>query len=141
MIAGPMFISIGDLDGLKLFLEHNPTISPDAILVDDKKEFSLYQQAGFQSFGQQSWGKIKEVSYRIPDLGLLDWWNYLTSIPTLGPFTPDLKFGQLPAGGMVNGGTMVVRGDDILYRWNDRMPGDHPDIEEVMKAARAGSKD
>jgi hypothetical protein len=34
------------------------------------------------------------------------------------------------------GGTMVVQGDEIVYRWDDRISGDHPNASKVLAIAK-----
>jgi hypothetical protein len=48
-----------------------------------------------------------------------------------------MKFGEVPEGVLRLGGTFVVKGDKVLYQWNDRLPGDHPDIQEVLEIAKS----
>ena len=53
-----------------------------------------------------------------------------------------MKFPEMlsPEGIMWVGGTFVVRDNDMVYRWNDRIAGDHPEASEVLKVAKeAGS--
>jgi hypothetical protein len=47
-----------------------------------------------------------------------------------------MKLGEIPEGVLRLGGTFVMNGDQIIYRWSDRLPGDHPDIEEVLQIAK-----
>uniref|UniRef100_A0A7R9WY51 Uncharacterized protein n=1 Tax=Craspedostauros australis TaxID=1486917 RepID=A0A7R9WY51_9STRA len=70
-----------------------------------------------------------------PDLGAKGWWNYLTSVSKVSPIPKDMKFGDVPVGVLRLGGTFVVNGNDIVYRWSDQLPGDHPDIEQVWNIA------
>ena len=51
-----------------------------------------------------------------------------------------MKFGEIPEGVLRLGGTFVVSGNDIVYRWSDRLPGDHPDIQQVLDTALASAK-
>ena len=136
-IAGPIFVSIGDPEKLQAFLDKNPYIDPNQALVDGY-DFEAYKAAGFGRFDEQDKDLAKEGAANIgaPTLGLEGWWNYMTSVMKVSPIPPDMKFGDIPEGVLRLGGTYVVQGDQILYRWSDRVPGDHPDIEEVMKIAK-----
>ena len=49
------------------------------------------------------------------------------------------EFGEIPEGVLRLGGTFVVSGNDIVYRWNDTVPGDHPDINNVLNIAQEAS--
>ena len=51
-VRGPIFVSIGSVDKLKLFLEKNPKIPADQILVDDYEHKSYKQTMGFERFDE-----------------------------------------------------------------------------------------
>jgi hypothetical protein len=134
-IIGPLFVSIGDKDKLATFLDKNPFIPTDQAFVDDDmKNFGAYRAAGFGRLDEQDPAVAKQVQLTAPKG--VNWWNYATSVAKLSPIPKDQKFGEIPEGVLRLGGTFVVKGDEILYRWSDRLPGDHPDIQEVMKIAR-----
>jgi hypothetical protein len=134
-IVGPLFVSIGDEEKLRIFLEKNPHIPTEqAFVEDDMKNFSAYTAAGFGRFDEQDPNIVKQVKMSAPNG--INWWNYASSVPKLSPIPKDLKFGEVPEGVLRLGGTFVVRGDEILYKWSDRLPGDHPDIQEVLRIAR-----
>mmetsp|Transcript_21205 Transcript_21205/g.59656 ORF Transcript_21205/g.59656 Transcript_21205/m.59656 type:complete len:90 (-) Transcript_21205:230-499(-) len=68
--------------------------------------------------------------------GLQAAWDFLSSAGKLAPIPEGgIKFGEVPEGVVRLGGTFVVRGNEILYRWGEQLPGDHADIEEVWKVA------
>jgi hypothetical protein len=139
-IAGPLFISIGDEEKLNVFLDKNPFVPRDQAFVDDY-EFGAYNAAGFGRFDEQDKEVAKEAAKNMaaPDLGLKGFWNYATSVSKISPIPKDMKFGDIPEGVLRLGGTFVVQGNKVLYRWSDRLPGDHPDIEEVLKIAKDAS--
>mmetsp|Transcript_19647 Transcript_19647/g.41072 ORF Transcript_19647/g.41072 Transcript_19647/m.41072 type:complete len:90 (-) Transcript_19647:158-427(-) len=66
-------------------------------------------------------------------------WKYLKNVMSLSPVdTSTMKFGDIPEGVMRLGGTFVlskaVDGTiDEIYRWEDKVPGDHPEVEDVLK--------
>ena len=137
-IDGPFFVSIGDKDRLNAFLLKNPEISRDKFFVDGY-DFAAYKEAGFGRFDE----KPKEVTENVKPKpakfgGAKGWWTFLTSFIPLAPVTPDMKFPEnlTPEGLFWVGGTFVVRGDDIVYRWDDRISGDHPEAIEVLDIAR-----
>ncbi|GAX16615.1 hypothetical protein FisN_7Lh351 [Fistulifera solaris] len=141
-IAGPIFVSIGDKEKLELFLKKNPYVSREQILVDNFNDFAAYKAAGFGRFDEQSKETIKAAKDNMasPDLG--GWkgaMTYLSSVGKLSPIPADIKFGQIPEGVLRLGGTFVVSGNDIVYQWSDRLPGDHPDIEKVWSIAKEAS--
>lgn len=137
-VDGPIFVSIGDKDRLNAFLLKNPEISPEKFFVDGY-DFAAYKQAGFGRFDE----KPKEVTENVKPKpaefgGISGWWNFLTSFIPLAPVTPDMKFPEnlTPEGLFWVGGTFVVRGGDIVYRWDDRISGDHPEASEVLDIAK-----
>mmetsp|Transcript_36640 Transcript_36640/g.85634 ORF Transcript_36640/g.85634 Transcript_36640/m.85634 type:complete len:85 (-) Transcript_36640:283-537(-) len=67
--------------------------------------------------------------------------RYFGNVMRVSPIPEGMKFGEVPEGVLRLGGTFVVRGDDVAYQWNDRLPGDHPDLEEVFAAAERAAKE
>lgn len=130
-VAGPIFVSIGDEEKLRIFLEQNPNVPRDQMFVDDYS-FGAYKSVGFKSFTQVDKEVIKDVKMTAPDLSWKQWMGYFGNVGKISPIPKDMKFGQVPEGVLRLGGTFVVDGDKILYQWNDRVPGDHPDIAEVL---------
>lgn len=59
----------------------------------------------------------------------------MTNVAQLAPASS--KFGELPAGVRVLGGTYAVDGDDVVFAHMDEVPGATPDIEEVLAALGA----
>jgi len=139
-ISGPIFISIGDEEKLNLFLDKNPYVDRENVLVDDYS-FDAYKAAGFGRFDEQDKDVAKEASKNMgaPAIGLKGAWDYMTSAGKLAPIPKDMKFGEIPEGVLRLGGTFVVNGNEIKYRWSDRLPGDHPDIEKVFNIAKEES--
>jgi len=140
-IAGPIFVSIGDEEKLNVFLDKNPYVPRDQAFVDDY-EFRAYKAAGFGRFDEVeeevAKGAMKNMAP--PELdGFRGWWNYMSSVMKVSPIPKDMKFGETPEGVLRLGGTFVVSGDEILYRWSDGVPGDHPDIQQVLKIAQEAS--
>jgi hypothetical protein len=138
-IEGPIFVSIGDAERLNAFLSKNPEISSDKFFVDGY-DFAAFKEAGFGRFDE----KPKEVTENVKAKpaafgGIKGWWTFLTSFIPLAPVTPDMKFPEnlTPEGLFWVGGTFVVAGDDIVYRWDDRISGDHPEAIDVVDVARA----
>jgi hypothetical protein len=134
-IVGPLFVSIGDNEKLSAFLEKNPDVPKDQLFGDDDlRKFGAYRAAGFGRFDEQDPEVAKQVKLSAPTG--INWWNYATTITKVSPIPKDQKFGEIPEGVLRLGGTFVVKGDEILYRWSDRLPGDHPDTKEVLKIAQ-----
>lgn len=138
---GPLFISIGDAEKLNKFLDLNPYIPREMAFVDGY-DFAAYEGAGFGRFDDESNKEnIKDVRLTAPELGgPSGWWRYLSNTVALSPVPKGLKFGEVPEGVLRVGGTFVIQNDDILYRWNDNVPGNHPVIEDVLKIAMDAEK-
>jgi len=148
-------VSIGRPEQLRTFLQENPRIPEDRILVDDHLHRSYKETMGFSRFDEtldltvlfRSWTKLAIPLVTV--LGIPKLWSYLTKVPELAPVAPgkQLDWTELPEGGLRNGGTLVIAnsddkdtnngnaGDHILYRWNDQIPGDVPDPSEVYREA------
>ena len=132
-----MFVSIGDAEKLQLFLDKNPYVDSSMALVDDY-EFGAYKAAGFGRFDEQDKEVAKEATKQMtaPALGWKGAWDYATTVMKVSPIPEGMKFGEIPEGVLRLGGTFVINGDDIVYRWSDRLPGDHPDIDNVVSIAK-----
>jgi hypothetical protein len=136
-ISGPFFVSIGDKEKLNKFLELNPYMERNKVFVDDYTEFSAYKALGFGRFDEAEKEVAKQVQLSAPSIGgFREWWNYFINFNALSPVPKGLKFGQIPEGVLRLGGTFVISGDEIIYRWDDRLPGDHPDVKQILKIAQ-----
>ena len=140
-IEGPIFVSIGDKERLSAFLLKNPEVAPDKFFVDGY-DFAAYKKAGFGRFDEKPKEVIENVQPKPAKFGgIQGWWTFLTSFIPLAPVTPDMKFPEnlTPEGLFWVGGTFVVKGDNIVYRWNDRISGDHPEASDVVEIAKSAS--
>lgn len=136
-IIGPLFVTIGDEEKLNTFLELNPFIPNDQIYVDGY-DFTAYENASFGRFDeQQDKNILKDVKMTAPDMpgGVGGWWKYITNVGKLSPIPNDMKFGDIPEGVLRLGGTFVIKDDEVLYQWSDRLPGDHPIVKDVFDIA------
>lgn len=127
-----LFVSIGDADKLNTFLDKNPTIDRDQMLVDGY-ELSAYNAMGLKKFTDQDKEVVQRVKLTAPDLGGLgQWFSYLSSAGALAPVEKGSK--DFPEGVLRLGATFVVQGNNVIYQHNDRLPGDHPDLDDVVAA-------
>ena len=94
---------------------------------------------GFQSFTDVDPEVAKNVTMTAPNLTFREFLKYFSAVGKVSPIPKDMKFGQIPEGVLRLGGTFVVNGEDIIYQWSDRVPGDHPDIQEVLELAKETS--
>jgi hypothetical protein len=132
-VKGPFFVSIGDAEKLNKFLELNPYIPKQNAFVDGYS-MDAYKKVGFGSFRDVDPEKAKKVKMTAPDLGGAGgWWNYATNVMALSPIEKGVKVSGVPEGVLQLGGTFVVKGDDVVYQWSDTVPGDTPDLTEVLK--------
>lgn len=119
---------------MEVFLSKNPSIDRQSMFVDGY-DFAAYEAAGFGKFTDVDKETAKQVKMTAPDLGLSGWMGYIGAVGKVSPIPKDMKFGEIPEGVLRLGGTFVVKGDEILYQWSDRLPGDHPEIAEVLSVA------
>jgi hypothetical protein len=118
-------------------LEQNPHVPRDSILVDDCEESFAYTSVGLGRFDEQQQDAVKNVTLSVPQLGgIRGWWKYLTTVGSIQPMTSETKFGEIPQAIFRLSGTFVVQGDTLIYRWNDKIPGDHPDVRRVLEIAK-----
>lgn len=131
-VSGPVFISIAEGDQLKIFVEKNPDIPKDLVLADDYT-FSAYKTVGFKTIAEdKEMAKKGSANMKKPELSWSQWSNYFTSVNKLAPIPKDLKFGQIPQGVLRLGGTFAIDGKSIKYVYEDGVPGDHPNPEDVL---------
>lgn len=139
-MAGPLFISVGQPEQLAKFLELNDAELSNAIaLVDDSPDFAGYRAAGFnQMLGEKQLEKPPD--FKPPkNMGPGKWFSYMKNVGTLAPVPKDgsLKFGDVPPGVKVLGGTYAIDGDAVTFSHQDEVPGATPEIEEVLAAVGA----
>ena len=70
-VVGPIFISIGSPEKLETFLQLNPTVPRNNILVDDY-DHKLYKQLGFSRFDELKKDQAGDINFKklIPNLGI-----------------------------------------------------------------------
>lgn len=135
-MSGPIFVSIGDAEKLNVFLDANPHIPRSSAFVDDYS-FDAYKAVGFGRFDEVDPEVAKSAKLTAPELGGFgDWWKYFSAVGNLSPVPKDMKFGEFPEGVLRTGGTFVVNGNDVIYQWTDEIPGNHPNVEEVVQTAK-----
>lgn len=131
-IAGPLFVSIGDAEKLNIFLDANPEVTKESCFVDGY-EFNAYKSMGLQNIGDDKSIKMEDVKLEAPDLGFSGWWKYMTSMMKISPIPKEgVKFGEVPEGVLRLGATFVFDGDEIIYEYRDKVPGDHPQPSDVL---------
>ena len=112
----------------------------------DGYDFAAYESAGFGRFDEVDPDVAKQVAGQLgaPEMGgWKGWLNYFSIVSKVSPIPSDMKFGQVPEGVLRVGGTFVVKGNEIVYRWSDVLPGNHPNVTEVAQIAQeaAAQKD
>jgi hypothetical protein len=131
-----LFVSIGDSRKLRKFLRLNRYVPKNQAFVDDYK-LQAYDSIGLNNmeFGTDMPSDLK---MKAPKLGgLRAWWKYMTNVMELAPVEEGSK--EFPEGVKRLGGTFVIDGDEVLYQWNDRVPGDTPGVEAVMEVVTSDS--
>jgi hypothetical protein len=129
------FISIGEGDQLRTFLEKNPLLPPEMLLVDDYS-FESYKKVGLTTLLEAKAGPERMSKMKAPQLSGSQWLSYLGSAGKLAPIPKDLKFGQIPEGVTRLGGTYGLKGRNVVYVYEDATPADYPDPEVVIEALR-----
>lgn len=131
--VGPLFVSVGDSEKLKRFLELNRNIPRDQAFVDDNS-VQAYESIGLASM--ELGKELPEgVEVGAPNLGgVLGWWKYMRNVMDLSPVEPGAR--TFSEGFKQLGGTFIIDGNDVIYEWNDRCPGDTPMPDDVMDALR-----
>ena len=116
---------------LSKFLELNPAIPPESMFVDNY-DFDAYQNVGFGTMKDLDGAEVKDLKLTAPKMrGFAGWWKYLSNVAAISPIEPG-KAG-IPEGVLRLGGTFVINNDAIIYSWKDIVPGDTPNLDEVMK--------
>lgn len=140
-IGGPIFISIGDADKLNAFLDFNPFMPRDRFYVEGNS-FGAYKAAGFNRFDQVD-EKMAEggLKLTVPNLSLGEWMSCISNMGKLSPIPEGMTFGEIPEGVLWVGGTFVIQGDEVVYQWNDIVPGNHPEIQDVIQAGKIAAED
>ena len=69
-------------------------------------------------------------------LGVPSLFNYATRFGDMVPTEGRVDWNNLPEGGLRNGGTVIVKGDDIIYQHSDLLPSDVPNVADVVEIAK-----
>jgi len=146
-IAGPMFISVGMPEQLQKFLEANDELKGATALIDDSADFAAYRAAGFNYLlGDQ--GLKEPPDFKPPTFGPRRWSTWAKEFGSLSPvpegtdvveatFKGLTPFGKVPDGVRILGGTYAIDGDTVKFSHQDKVPGDTPKIEAVLKSLGA----
>lgn len=131
-------MSIGDSIKLDKFLEINPFVPRDTIFVDDYG-LDAYEAAGFTTSLGLGATLPKNKPLQPPAFnGWGEWWKYLSNVVQISPAPSDkVTSQQVLAAVSKLGGTLVVDGENVIYQWKDSIPGDHPDLKDVMAVIRS----
>lgn len=135
-MAGPLFISVGQPEQLQQFLDINPELKDAKALIDDSADFAGYKSVGFNlMIGDK---KLETPpDFKPPTMGMGKWLSYLRNVASLSPVPKDMKFGEVPQGVRVLGGTYAVDGDEVVFSHMDEVPGATPEIEAVLRSVGA----
>lgn len=136
-MSGPIFISVGKPAQLAKFIELNPELAPFPALVDDSPTFEGYRSAGFNYLmGDKPLESMPEMQAP-KEMGFGKSLSYARNVMTLSPVPDNMKFGDIPPGVKVIGGTYAINDDAVVFSHQDPVPGATPDIEEVLAAVGA----
>mmetsp|Transcript_12147 Transcript_12147/g.25125 ORF Transcript_12147/g.25125 Transcript_12147/m.25125 type:complete len:113 (-) Transcript_12147:380-718(-) len=106
------------------------------ILVDDYN-LTAYNAMGFGDL-EMGMELPEGFSLKPPPLGFGGWWKYLTNVAAVSPMPSETttKEQVIGAVGKLAGTFVVDRSDNVIYQWNDVVPGDTADLDEVMALIR-----
>jgi hypothetical protein len=122
-------VSIGEGDQLSLFLEKNPKVPKELMLVDDYS-FAAYNRIGLGKIGDDPRLAIKGTkNMKAPNVSR----EYLSNAMKLAPIPKKFSF-KIPEGVTRLGGTFGVDGNKMVYLYEDGVPGDHPNPADVLAA-------
>jgi len=113
--------------------------------VDDYNH-ELYKQLGFSRFDELNKDDTNKINAKklisFFSLGIPSLFNYATRFGDMVPIEGSVDWNNLPESGLRNGGTVVVKGDDIIYQHSDLIPSDVPNVADVVEIAKtAAGKD
>jgi len=142
-VEWPIFVSIGTSEKLETFLEMNSCVPRDGILVDDY-DHTLYKKLEFSRFDEAElvWSDTLKASklLQFTNIGVANLLNYTTNALRMAPVKGRVDWRSLPEGGLRNGGTLIVNGEDIVYQWSDKIPSDVPNVNDILNMARKVAK-
>ena len=121
----------------------NSCVPRDGILVDDY-DHTLYKKLEFSRFDEAElvWSDTLKASklLQFTNIGVANLLNYTTNALTMAPVKGRVDWRSLPEGGLRNGGTLIVNGEDIVYQWSDKIPSDVPNVNDILNMARKVAK-
>ena len=132
-IAGPVLVSVGNVDKVDLFLEKNSRVPRELLLLDTGLQ--AYKQVGFGKIGQNPQRAAAGAkNMQMPKgFGFRRWIDYLSSVGPLSPREP--QGGRFFQDGVLQlGGTIALRGADIVFSYADGVPGDYPKAAKVLES-------
>jgi len=121
-----LYVAAGRSDQLRTFTDGVPELR-GLTLVDPTPKHEAYLQAGF-NFLMGEKLPSSSTGFKPPlSMGPGRWLSWLASTPKLMPINPaDSQFRLL-------GGTYAIDGNTVLFSRMDNVPGDFPDVDEVLK--------
>jgi len=109
----------------------------------DDYDHKLYKALGFSRFDETiQMDRAGELLGAAPktlslvNLGVNNLWKYVTRFVDMVPTEGNVDWSNLPEGGLRNGGTLVVKGENVVYQWSDTVPSDVPNVADVVQIAQ-----
>mmetsp|Transcript_15585 Transcript_15585/g.39628 ORF Transcript_15585/g.39628 Transcript_15585/m.39628 type:complete len:101 (-) Transcript_15585:43-345(-) len=100
------------------------------MFADNSDTFEAYAAANFGKIGEN--GPPSKMDLKPPEG--VNWFKYISNV---GKLTTIKKWNEVPESVLKLGGTFILDGDTVTYGWADEIPGDYPDVAELLKAAGA----
>eukprot|EP00667_Euglena_gracilis_P015117 EG_transcript_15704 len=126
-VRGPIFLSVGNVANLNMFLELNPHVPRGSIFID-AKDFAAYRTVGFKNLFE-----VTPTTTRLPSFSGGEWWAYLSNVRRVIPYGNENDPDAVQRAVRLLGGTFVLDGPDVAYAWRDRVPGDEPEPPAVLE--------
>eukprot|EP00667_Euglena_gracilis_P007810 EG_transcript_7889 len=126
-VHGPFFLSVGNVENLKTFLELNPHVPHDSIFID-AKDFAAYRTVGFKNLFE-----VTPTTTRLPSFSGGEWWAYLSNVRRVIPYGNENDLDATQRAVRLLGGTFVLDGPDVAFAWRDRVPGDELEPPAVLE--------
>ena len=131
-IKGPIFVSIGDSEQLATFLENNPKIPTQSILVDNLG-LKAYKSLGFEKIGENPKNAIKgTLNMKMPTN--INFKEYLKTVQNDFNSRSKNDFKERVPSLAQLGGTIAVNKNNIVFFYEEGVPGDNANPLEVLKS-------
>ena len=101
----------------------------------DGYNLGAYNKVGLSNIGEKADLSFKGIlSLQMPNLSLTQWKEYLNTVGTLAPYAKGDDWWRIPEGVKKLGGVFAIDNNNIVYGYEQGLPGDDPSPDEVVEA-------